>query len=553
MNRLMVHFSIVTLFATVTFSSGCQRRRLESPKLAVVVVVDQMRADHLSRFAGLYKDGFKRLLDKGAVFTNAHHDHAYTLTGPGHATIATGSNPSRHGIVTNSWFDRIEKRLVYCAEDSAFRPLGYPDEAPVEGRAPNRMLVPALGDWLKAQSPKSKVFSVSRKSGAAVLMAGMKADAAYWYHSNDGNVITSEYYMKSYPPWVETFNQSRSVDHYFQDGWPKLMPEEIYFLAREDAFPTENGGKNTIFPHVFKTEGGKPDEDYYRALVSTPFADDLILDFAKTLITNEALGTDESPDLLFVGCSSADAIGHAYGPLSQESLDHFLRLDVYLGDFFRFLDQHIGTENYVVTLSSDHGVLPLPEELARRGFDAKRVSVQDLIGNIQKIFVEVAKELEIPERLITGFNPGLFLNYPAAESKGVSATELDEILIRRLKELELIADIFTKDDLKGKTDDGRSYQELYTNNFHPDRCGDLTPRFKKFYLLRGTPHGTTHGSPYSYDTHVPIVFMGAGIEKSFHSQKVRTVDIAPTLAECFGIKTTAEIDGRSLFGAITAE
>jgi len=552
MNRAIVRMSI--FFIALIVTSGCQTltsQEFAPPKLAVVIVVDQMRADYLSRFAGLYKSGFKRLLNQGAVFTNAHYDYANTETGPGHATISTGSHPSRHGIVANAWFDRIEKRrgAFGYGQDSRYPLVGYPDEAPEAGRAPTKMLVPGIGDWLKKGSPGSKVFAISRKSGSAVMLAGKNPDAAYWYHSDDGNIVTSKYYMKRYPAWVERFNESRVVDQFLEHGWQKLMPEETYFLAREDSFAAENDGKNISFPHNF--DSSEPDKKYYRALQTTPFADELILEFAKALIKNENLGKVESPDLLFIGCSSADAIGHVFGPLSQESLDHFLRLDVYLGDFFNFLDQHFGLGNYVVSLSSDHGAMPVPEELARRGYDSKRVSVKNLFANIEKIFIEVAKDLEISTPLLIGRSPGLFVNYPAAESKGIKPKELDRILIQKLKQLDPVADVFTKDDLSGNLGNGRPYQRLYINNFHPQRSGDLILRVKKFYLT--SMWATSHGSPYYYDTHVPIVFMGAGIKASFHSQKVRIVDIAPTLAKCFNIKPSVEIDGRSLFGAMKVE
>ncbi len=548
-------FLLKSSFLT-TLLLGCGFLRLASeestpPKLVVVIVVDQMRADHLSRFAGLYKGGFKRFLDQGAVFTNAHHGHYATETGPGHATIATGAHPSRHGIVANSWFDRIKKRrgAFGYGQDSNFPPLGYPDADPEDGRSPVNVLIPALGDWLKKNSPQSKVFSISRKSGSAVMMAGKKPDAAYWYHSDDGNIITSEYYLKSYPGWVKKFNESRIVDQFFEKGWQKLMPEETYFLAREDSFATENYGNNTSFPHNF--ESIEPDEKYYRALQVTPFTDKLILEFAKAIIKNENLGTDESPDILFLGCSSADAIGHTFGPLSQESLDHFLRLDIYLSEFFTFLDQQVGMENYIVALSSDHGVMPLPEELARRGFDAKRISVQDLFANIEKIFVEVGKDFEISAPLLVGRSPGLFLNYPAAESKGVSSAEINDMLIQKFKQFDSIADIFTREELTGKTSNGRPYYDLYKNGYHSTRSGDLILRYKEFYLL--SRHPTSHGSPYAYDTHVPIAFLGAGVKAGFYSQKVQTVDIAPTLATFLNIKPTVEIDGKSLVGEIKSD
>lgn len=559
MNRALILIGLFLL--VVTISNGCQTPASQwnhRPKLAVVVVVDQMRADHLSRFAGLYRNGFGRLLREGAVFTNAHHIHARTATGPGHASISTGCYPAHHGIVGNRWYDRIEKRFVYCVEDSTYPLVGYPDQAAREGRAPSRMLTPALGDWLKEQSPKSKVFAVARKDRSAIASAGIKGDAAYWYNMTDETMITSEYYMKSYPRWVEKFNNSAFKDQLFQKSWQKLMPEETYFLAREDAFPMEYDGQKTAFPHTIEREI-KPDERFQLTLADTPFADALILEFAKELIVNEDMGKDDPPDILFIGCSSADAIGHTFGPFSQESLDHFLRLDNYLSQFFTFLDQNVGVDNYITVLSSDHGVMAMPEELARRGFAATRIFRPQLIGDIKKVFSKVSEELNITEPLLLEpvhpelgprpySNHQLLVNYGAAEVKGVGATKLDSMLVRYLKQVEFVEDVLTKDQIVENSKNDRTYADMYRNTYHADRCGDLFIRLKKFALLRR--YGTSHGSPYPYDTHVPIVVSGKGIPKGFHSQKVRTIDIAPTLAECFGIKPPVEIDGRSLLSAI---
>lgn len=548
---LLARMLLVLGIALLHWSCEAGRaQKTDRPKLAVVIVVDQMRADHLSRLAGVYKHGFGRLLRQGAVFTEAHHDHAYTVTAVGHTAISTGTYPSRNGIVGNNWFDRIENRTVYCCEDPTYGLLGYPDADAVKGRSPLRMLVPTIGDWLKAQSPQSQVFAVSRKDRAAILSAGKNANGAYWYDSADGNLITSKYYSKSYRPWVKAFNASRIVDDYFQVSWSKVATEETYFLAREDTFGAENDGEKTAFPYELTTKSGKPDAEYYGALTETPFCDALILQFAKALVENENLGMDQAPDLLFISCSAADAIGHKFGPFSQESMDHFLRLDAYLGEFFAFLDRRIGENNYVAVLSSDHGVMPMPEELVRRGFDAKRLSGGTLFAQIKKAAVKVAKELGISQRLITGMSGyGLNVNYRAAEAKGVAPQQLDRKLIAELRKLPAIADVFAKEDLNGGTNGGREYQNGYAHSFYLDRSGDLTLRLKKYQLIHGS-HGTTHGSPYRYDTHVPIVFCGATIQNGPHAQPVRTVDIAPTLAEILGIRPQMQVDGKSLYEII---
>ncbi len=542
---------VVLLSAAATlFANGCNISDSKKPKLAVIIVVDQMRADHLSRFAGVYPFGFKRLLDEGAVFTNAHHDHAYTMTAVGHAAISTGVYPSRNGIVGNSWFDRKENKKVYCCEDTLAPLLGYPDEALYKGRSPLRMLEPPIGDWLKEVSPKSKVFGVSRKDRAAILSTGVKADGAYWYSHNDGYMITSEYYEKSYPKWVEEFNESRLVDTYFEDGWHKFADEEVYLMAREDTCRVEYDGKHTAFPHNFAEKSEEPDKNYYDRLQGTPFVDALILEFSKALVENEGLGEDKAPDILFVGCSAADALGHDFGPLSQESLDHFLRLDHYLGDFFTFLDERVGKENYITVLSSDHGVLPMPEELARRGYDSKRIPGWRLQADLRKAIAGVARELGISGSLVKEWSgTGLVIDYSRIDSAGVAHEKVNGMLVDSLKQIALLEDVYTKDELSNGTAGGRPYRQLYAHSFHPERTGDLFLRLKEFHLVHDSC-GTSHGSPYHYDTHIPIVFCGPGVKKGTHAERVRTIDIAPTLAGFLGIDAPPDIDGTSLYETI---
>lgn len=545
-SRVLQTVVILSLF--FIFPDRCYPNpHADKPGLVVLLVVDQMRADHLTRFADLYKYGFARLLEEGAVFTNAYHDHAYTVTAPGHATIATGAFPSHHGIVANDWFDRRQQKKVYCCEDTASGLLGYPGLPEDKGRSPGRMLLPTFGDWLKAASPESKVFGVARKDRAAILSAGHSADGVYWYNPADGKMITSQYYTGSYPQWVQDFNQARLVDTYFQQGWARMMPEELYRRAREDRNAFENDGEKTSFPYMFTASSNRPDRNYYDALQTTPFADKLILEFARGLVQNEGLGTGAATDVLFVGCSAADAIGHRFGPMSQESMDHFLRLDRYLGDFFAYLDAHLGRNRYLVVLSSDHGGLPIPEELARHGFAAQRVMGSDLRNLLSKAIDEVTKKLGLSRPLIkrmVGF--GLFLNYEEAEELGVSENTINTMLATRLQENRAIAAVYTRENLNHPGHDGDEFLEAYRHSYHPERSGDLVVRFKKYCLLRASRYGTSHGSPYDYDTHVPLVFWGAPVRKSHTTQEVHTVDIAPTLAHILGVQPANSIDGHNL-------
>ncbi|RMD99384.1 MAG: alkaline phosphatase family protein, partial [Calditrichaeota bacterium] len=512
--------------------------------LAVVVVVDQMRADHLTRFAGLYKGGFARLLREGRIYTNAHHDHAITVTAAGHATIATGVFPSRHGVISNEWYDRKEQKVVYCSEDTASKILGYPK---LEGRSPARLLHTALGDWLKAHSPGSKVFAVSRKDRPAIMMGGKHPDGVYWYNRKDGRFVTSEYYARNNPTWLDAFNDLKLPDQYLAQGWKKLLPEEAYFVSREDKFDHEADGIHTTFPHEFPSEAGKPNADYYRALQTSPFHDALLFELSKTIIREEQLGEDASPDLLFIGCSAADAIGHTYGPLSQESEDHFLRLDQYLGDFFTYLDKNIGKGNYVVVLSGDHGVLPLPEELQRRGFDSRRITYKDLMRDAGRAAMAAARKLGIKGNVISGFSNGILLDTALAQKAGVSQEKLESTVAEALKKLPYIEDVYTYTELSQNTDSqNRKFFGAYRRSFHPERSPNLMIRFKPYYLISRSAQGTSHGSPYRYDTHVPIVFAGHGISPGTEDQYVRTVDIAVSLASILGVTPPQDVDGTNL-------
>jgi len=528
---------------------ACSAPEVHGPKLIVTIVVDQMRADHLTRFAGLYTGGFARLLRDGSVFENAHHDHAHTYTGVGHATIATGAFPSHHGIVGNDWFNREKNLKVYCSEDRGAPILGYPNLPKKKGRSAKLLKRSTFADWLKAASSASKVFGVARKDRAAILSTGARADGAYWYNAVDGKMITSEYYADKYPNWVDAFNKRRLVDAYFDSTWTKLLSYPgAYSEARPDSCVYENDGRHTTFPHVLGTGAGKPDPAYYKKFYATPFSDELTIKFAEALIGHEDLGGDDVTDFLFVGCSAADAIGHSFGPFSVESMDHFLRLDRYLGDFFDFLDERIGRANYIVTLSSDHGVLPIPEEMAKRGIAAQRISPAQLKRELSPVLRQVAEDAGIESPLVTyTINKELFVNYKAGSLRGVGRAQLDSLLADALRRSPEIEEVFTREVLLGRdTTNDSPYLAAFQHSYAPDRSGDLMLRLKKYCLERNLPFGSSHGSPYEYDTHIPLIFLGPGIKAGKVRQRVRTVDIAPTLAALVSVKPLQPVDGRSL-------
>ena len=502
-----------------------------------------MRADFLERFASEFRGGFARLLEQGAVFTDGHQDHALTVTAAGHATIATGVYPARHGIVGNDFYDRASGRSMYCAEDSTAAILGFPDDP---GRSPANLLRRTVGDWLKIAWPESKVYGVAIKDRAAIISSGESADGAYWYHLETGRFVTSAYYESDYPEWVDAFNRDRPASAYYGQEWTKLLGDEHYAASREDAFDAEFDGENTTFPHRAGSGVGTPDALFFQMLPFTPFAEELTVEFANELVVREELGVDEAPDILFLGLSSADYIGHAYGPYSQEIEDYYLRVDQHLEAFFGFLDEHVGPDHYVVVLSSDHGVMAMPEELQRRGHDAGRFDPQPLNQMARQIVEEAVVESLVPTmpRLLPV--NGLALGFSDPLPPPESVTALRRRIAERVEAHELVERVFTFDELAAAEIHGNDVVGRFRRSFHPDRSPDLALHYKENYLAFPQATFTSHGSAHRYDTHVPIVFMGPGVRAGRHERRVRTVDIAPTLAMLLGISAPDDLDGEAL-------
>ncbi len=514
------------------------------PQLIVLLVIDQMRFDMLQRFAGYYTGGLAYLTDHSAVFTEAHQDHAFTETAAGHACIATGRFPQDHGIIGNDVYIRNQHRIVYSVADTTVRIIGIPK---FQGRSPRLLLSPALGDYLKAASPQSKVFSVSLKDRAAVLMGGYNPDGVYWYNKANGNFVTSDYYQSDYPQWVKDFNAGDAKDKYYKGNWHKLFPEEVYYNASRDSFMAEDGYPNhSNFPHLFPppdSTGSIPSK-YYYSLYETPFGDDLMLTFAKTLMAQEKVGQDSIPDLMLISCSNSDVIGHDYGPLSQEIEDYYLRLDLYLADFITFLDEKIGRANYVLTLTSDHGVLPLPEELKLRGQDARRIHRNTFLKDLERVDTELQTELKATGKLLSWWNEGLVINFAAIPNS--NPAEIEKMVARKIVTIPYIKDAFTYNDLLNHTVEPRPFSELYQHSFHPDRSQDIFMRTQENYLIYDSPTGTNHGSPYRYDTHVPLLFLSASVQTGLYTEKVSVTDIVPTLADFLRIQSDKTWPGRSL-------
>lgn len=505
------------------------------PRLLVVIVLDQFRYDYLVRFDGMFSGGLARFMREGALFTKAQHRHAVTECAPGHATLLTGCPPALHGIIGDAWYDRSQRKLVSALDDSACSP--FTASSLSLGKSPRRMLRPALGDWIKTKNAASQVFSVAGSATAAILMAGSRADGAFWFDPASGQFTGSTYYTPSLPPWAKQWHANKSVERFRDASWEKLLPETSYFLSREDLFTSEADGVHTTFPHPLSETRISASSTFFENLAASPFGDVLTLDFAQTARRAYTLGEDQHVDLLCIGLSATHAIGNTYGPLSQEMQDHLLRLDLQLGEFIAALEREVGREHLLLALSSDHGVLPLPEELRRRGFEAARVHFEEARGEIMGALHEIAGAEA--ERIALIHN-GLYLKDPAF-------VQAQNKIADQMRTLSFIADVFTAQELSSPAFPTREYEELFRQNYFAGRSPELMFRRKPYYLIWSEKaHGTAPGSAYDYDTHVPMIFWGNGIAAGRYETPCSTMDFAPTLAHVLGLAAPQNVLGKAL-------
>jgi hypothetical protein len=560
--RLLVGATLVGLVCLVGFD---HRRPHPSPpvRLAVLVVFDQMRGDYLERWQDLFEpDGFRRLQEQGAWFQNCHYPYAGTITGPGHASLSTGTSPFRHGIVGNDWFDRAAGTSRYCVASARYDrvpplpPAGSARTKPrPKGVAPDLLLAPTLGDALKeATGGRGRVVSLSFKDRAAVLMAGHRPDACYWLDESTGDFVTSTYFRGVPHAWVTEFNRARPSDRWFGHDWTRLRPDLAYesYSGPDDAAGEGKGiGQGRTFPHPLTGGVPRPGPKYYQALYNSPFGNELLLQLAERALDAEHLGQGETPDLLCLSFSSNDAIGHCWGPDSQEVLDVTLRSDRIVAELLQHLDHTVGHDRYMLVLSADHGVCPLPEVARSQGKAAGRISALMLTGDVERFLArtfggEKARWLEA-----TSY-PWIYLNRKLLRERQLEASRVEEALAGWLRKQPGIEAAYTRTQLmRGLPGDDPIGQAVW-RSFHPDRCGDVAVVLKPYYLPSAPlATGTTHGTPHSYDTHVPLLVYGRGVQPGVHRKPVTPQASAAILAQALGIPPPAAAEApvpEGLFG-----
>jgi predicted AlkP superfamily pyrophosphatase or phosphodiesterase len=529
------------------------------PKLAVLIVFDQMRGDYLIRWQDLFaSDGFRRLQTGGAWFDNCHYPYAMTATGPGHASMLSGCSPDTHGIVANEWYDRKAAAKVNCANSDRYEripPAPKTTTAPAETKkdtdeeakvkgvgAPVWMLAPTLGDALKeATGGRGKVFGLSLKDRSALLPAGKHPDGCYWFEK--GQFVTTTYYRDRLHPWVARFNEGKSFDRWFGTSWERLRPDLDYTkLAGRDAGPGEDKVYNqgVVFPHPFG-KAAKIGGEYYSALANSPFGNQVLFELARTAIHEEQLGKRDVPDLLVVSFSSNDLIGHAFGPDSHEVLDVTLRCDLIVRDFLRFLDEHVGKGNYVLGLTADHGVCPLPEATRAAGKPADRVMVRALLAEAEAHLQQVFGEPGDAGRWIeAGNEAGAYLNERLIKARGKSLDAVANELAAFFRSKPFVQNAYTRSQLEGEPRD--DLMRMVKKSFRAERSGDVLWMPSPYYLITSRKLGTGHGTPHPYDTHVPLLFFGAGVKPGRRSDAVTPQALAATLAKALGIPAPAKAE-----------
>lgn len=534
-SRMMKYISAAFLISFLLMTNVFAQPKPKAPKLIVNIVVDQMRQDYLYRFWDLYgEDGFKKLVNNGYDFSNCHFSYFPTYTAAGHANISTGATPSVHGIVGNDWYENIDGSKMYCVSDSSVRGVGT--STSVGQMSPKNLKATTFGDELKfATNYHSKVFGISIKDRGAILSAGHLADAAYWLDLKEGNFVSSTYYLNELPKWVSDFNKKDLVTKYLNQTWKNLISTDILEQYTEvDNSPTENifKGKFTpTFPYDLKSlmQENKGKE----LIATTPFGNTILLNFAEELIKNEKLGknSENVTDALYISFSSTDYIGHYFGIRSMEVADTYIRLDLEIAHLIQVLETEVGKDNFVIVLTADHGAADNPDYLK-----SKKMDVHFFNNNSVKVDLRAHLEEKFGADLIDGYkNLQIYLNHPLIKELKLNVQEVKNQIIDFMKYEPGVLKVFPSEVLEnGNLSD--NILKLYMRGYYPQRCGDVYIMLQAGSLDQSwTNLGTTHGSPYTYDTHVPLLFYGKNIPHGRTSNLVEVSQLAATLAAMLGI------------------
>jgi hypothetical protein len=525
-SRLQTVFLIAALacgcLAALGQQHGQARQPLPKPKLVLTVMVDQLRYDYLMRWKAHYKGGLHRLLEQGANFTDGHLGHYPSVTAIGHSALLTGAYPIQSGIIANGWYDRETGKQIESITDFEAKNFGGEGDGP--GASPRRLLVSTLGDQMKmavSADPnpvRPVVIGISLKDRGAILPAGHTADGAFWYDRQTGDFASSTYYFDSTPAWAEAHNARKLQDRYLgQDFACDDLPQPI--------------------TRVPGTRGPM----YYSSLVNTPYSSELIVEFAKSAVEHYRMGQRETTDLLALSFSGNDSLGHRDGPDARSVREMTVETDRILGELFNWLDNRIGMDNVLVVLSADHGVGPIPEVNQERKMPGGRIDRRKLLEPIQQALTAKYGE---GQWVLGNSGSGAYLNHELIRERNLDPVEVRRVAALAMEDQPGVARAYTREQLM----DGRvppdGVSQRAARSYHPKRSGDVEIVLENYWIGDGSR--ATHGTPYSYDTHIPIVFMGPGVKAGYYDDKIYMQDIAPTLANILEVEAPSGSEGRIL-------
>jgi len=553
-------FILALLLVAATSMGGQEQRAAERaatvtprPKLVVMIVVDQMRADYVDKFRGQWSGGLKRLVDEGAWFRAAAYPYAATETCVGHATVSTGALPLSHGMVANAWFDRDAQKMVTCTSDPAVKNSAYAGGITSGGDSAWRMRVPAFAEELKFQSGGgSRVVALSLKARAAITMAGHKADATTWFDSATGAWVTSSAYGTM--PFVDEFAKKHPAAEDYGKTWSITLPASSYANDEKTEWAAALEGWTTSFPHVLhgKEGGSAPDQAFYEQWATSPFADTSLTRLAETAVDSLGLGKAGATDYLGVSYSSVDYVGHTFGPRSWEIQDMLVRLDRDLAELFAHLDQAVGKGNYVVGFTADHGVAPIPGDMQKIGVDAGVLRLPELKDRMEKALEPFHYAKPAVARIAGNevyFSPGVYAKL-SEDSAAMNA------LIEEMLAVPGVAAVYRAEELSSASANFSGTRTAAELSYFAGRSGDLYVLQRPYWLTGGAAEGskrytgTSHGTPYYYDQRVPVLLMGFGVRHGEYFEAATPADIAPTFGALTGI-TLATHDGRVLSEALS--
>jgi predicted AlkP superfamily pyrophosphatase or phosphodiesterase len=546
---------VVRAQSAPTVSTPPNASGIAPPKLVLFIAVDGLPQEQLLKNYDLFVEGGFRRLFRSAWFTDAHQGHALTVTAVGHAAMLSGAYPYQHGIIGNEWRDRAGK-YMYCVGDDAHKYLDGSPTTEEDGTSPKNLQVTTLGDEMRyASNDQSRVFAVSGKDRGSILLAG-KTGTAYMYMGQTGNFSSTTYYMKKHPDWVEKYYAKKPQDRYFKQTWTPLLPASAYARSVPDgqAYATSYKQLPTRFGMQYGLAMEAPNSIYYQQLLGGPFGDELTADFATALMQNESLGKNSTgaTDLLGVSFSSHDYINHNFGPESIQSQDHLIRLDRTLADFFAKVDKQVGTGNVLIVLTADHGFMNAPEYSRARQFEAGRIDSAEMRAAVNKA---LEAKFALPKLVTQSYTGGVTLDYVAAESKNISREALEDAAMRALLAFPGINYAFTRTQLERGDMPRTRVGLLAQRTWNRHSSVDIVVIQKPFHYFQSkttkSPTACSHGTPYAYDTNVPLMMDGARwIKPGRYTNAAEVVDIAPTLSTILNIRPPSASEGRVLTEAL---